>query len=94
MPDNDFSELLEYLVKTKDLIENKTTPAKLGLSEVPVLYAESSPNATQDYNNDVFIEPKSLISSSVGFDNIKFKKIIRNNQIQKFEPNNRNYTAI
>ena len=85
MPDNDFSELLEYLVKTKDLIENKTTPAKLGLSEVPVLYAESSPNATQDYNNDVFIEPKSLISSSVGFDNIKFKKIIRNNQIQKFK---------
>lgn len=85
MPDLDFSELLEYLVKTKDTVENKSTSEKQGS-------VECIPD-----NKDNFIESKSRISRSNGFDNLKFKTLIRNNQIKKFKDRQeyeRAYTSV
>ena len=90
MPDTDFGELLEYLVKTQNLIEGKKAsviqkPECPHNVDIEPNNTKSGINNIPNYQPDVFIEPKPLISKSAGFDNKKFKELIRNKLIQKFK---------
>lgn len=70
MSDNEFGQLLDYLVKTKSGNDTKTTRPK----------EESSKLTIEDFRE----APKELRSKSVGFDSNKFRKLVRDKQIKSF----------